>query len=64
MRGEKLLSHKIPLRDHFIVAISVTLARGLTNVSMQLLNYPTLVRFFSPLFSVRPSKPHLNFIVH
>jgi hypothetical protein len=43
-RGERLLAHKVNLRDHFIVAISVTLARGLTNVSMQLLNYPTLVR--------------------
>ena len=47
IRGERLFGHKVPLRDHFIVAISVTLARGLTNVSMQLLPYPTLVIFKS-----------------
>jgi adenosine 3'-phospho 5'-phosphosulfate transporter B3 len=35
------------MRDHMIVAFSVTMARGLTNVSMQLLPYPTLVIFKS-----------------
>jgi adenosine 3'-phospho 5'-phosphosulfate transporter B3 len=47
MRGERLFGHKVPMRDHMIVAFSVTMARGLTNVSMQLLPYPTLVIFKS-----------------
>lgn len=43
LKGEPVWSHTISLRDHMIVAVSVTISRGLTNVSMQLLSYPTLV---------------------
>ena len=40
---ERIFAHSMPLVNHFIVAMAVTMSRGLTNVSMQLLNYPTMV---------------------
>jgi adenosine 3'-phospho 5'-phosphosulfate transporter B3 len=45
--GTKLLDHKIPLSKHMLVALAMTASRGLTNVSMQYLNYPTQVIFKS-----------------
>ena len=41
------LQHTAPLRYHGYVAVAMTASRGLTNVSLQHLNYPTQVIFKS-----------------
>jgi solute carrier family 35 (adenosine 3'-phospho 5'-phosphosulfate transporter), member B3 len=38
---------RAPLYNHLIVAASMTFARGLTNMSLQYLNYPSQVIFKS-----------------
>ena len=43
MSGGQVRAHKAPLRSHIVVAVSMSLARGLTNMSLQYLNYPTQV---------------------
>lgn len=45
--GEALFQHNAPLSEHGIVAIAMFAARGLTNVSLQYLNYPTQIIFKS-----------------
>ena len=47
LSGLPVFQLSVPLSSHLIVSLSVTAARGLTNVSMQLLNYPTMVIFKS-----------------
>lgn len=42
-----LLHHAAPLSRHFMVAVAMTASRGLTNVSLQFLNYPTQIIFKS-----------------
>ena len=42
-----MLSRKAPVRSHLAVAVAMTASRGLTNVSLQYLNYPTQVIFKS-----------------
>eukprot|EP01006_Ploeotia_vitrea_P054712 TRINITY_DN67919_c16_g2_i2.p1 TRINITY_DN67919_c16_g2~~TRINITY_DN67919_c16_g2_i2.p1 ORF type:complete len:380 (+),score=180.30 TRINITY_DN67919_c16_g2_i2:866-2005(+) len=44
---EPVFQHNASLRRHFVVAMAMTLSRGLTNVSMEYLNYPTQVVFKS-----------------
>ena len=44
---EPILSHTAPLSRHGIVAAAMTASRGLTNVSLQFLNYPTQIIFKS-----------------
>ena len=44
---EPVLSHTAPLSRHGIVAAAMTVSRGLTNVSLQFLNYPTQIIFKS-----------------
>jgi len=44
---EGLFAHNAALSRHLIVAVAMTCSRGLTNVSMQYLNYPTQVIFKS-----------------
>ena len=44
---EPVLSHTASLRRHGIVAAAMTASRGLTNVSLQYLNYPTQIIFKS-----------------
>jgi len=46
-RGESVFHHRHPLFRHAIVGIAMTISRGLTNLSMQYLNYPTQVIFKS-----------------
>ncbi|ETO09868.1 hypothetical protein RFI_27507 [Reticulomyxa filosa] len=43
----KVLARKVPLVYHIIVAAAMTASRGLTNISLLLLNYPTQVIFKS-----------------
>lgn len=45
--GEQVFEHRAPLVNHVIVAVSMTFARGLTNMSLQYLNYPSQVIFKS-----------------
>lgn len=45
--GQNILEHKATLIGHWIIAVAMTVARGLTNVSLQYLNYPTQVIFKS-----------------
>ena len=45
--GEKAWRHEAPLARHGIVAGAMTASRGLTNVSLEYLNYPTQVVFKS-----------------
>jgi len=40
-------THIAPFENHFYVAATMTMARGLTNISLQYLNYPTQVIFKS-----------------
>jgi len=47
LMGETLVHHNASLNQHGIVAGIMTLSRGLTNVSLQYLNYPTQVIFKS-----------------
>jgi len=42
--SEAILAHNAPLLQHLGIAVAMTAARGLTNVSLQYLNYPTQVR--------------------
>lgn len=42
-RESRVFVPTVPLKYHALVALAVTFARGLTNISMQLLNYPTMV---------------------
>ena len=42
-----MFARKAPLRSHMTVAVAMTASRGLTNVSLQYLNYPTQVIFKS-----------------
>lgn len=52
-KGEKVLSHEVPYLRHFYVGAAMTLSRGLTNVSLEYLSYPTQVIFKSgKLFTV------------
>ena len=44
---EPILSHTAPLSRHGLVAAAMTASRGLTNVSLQYLNYPTQIIFKS-----------------
>ena len=44
---EPALSHAAPLSRHLLVAAAMTASRGLTNVSLQFLNYPTQIIFKS-----------------
>ena len=44
---EPLLSHTASLSRHGLVAAAMTASRGLTNVSLQFLNYPTQIIFKS-----------------
>jgi len=44
---EPVLSHTASLRRHGVVAAFMTASRGLTNVSLQFLNYPTQIIFKS-----------------
>ena len=44
---EPVLSHTASLERHGIVAVALIAARGLTNVSLQYLNYPTQIIFKS-----------------
>jgi len=45
--GEALFGHTGPMSGHMGIAVAMALARGLTNVSIQYLNYPTQVIFKS-----------------
>ena len=45
--NQPLFDHKIELKYHIFVAAAMTVSRGLTNVSLFLLNYPTQVIFKS-----------------
>jgi adenosine 3'-phospho 5'-phosphosulfate transporter B3 len=45
--NEGILSHNAHYNRHLIVAVAMTASRGLTNVSLQYLNYPTQVIFKS-----------------
>jgi len=45
--GERVVAHNAPLQQHCLIAVAMTAARGLTNVSLQYLNYPTQVIFKS-----------------
>jgi len=45
--GEDAFSHNASLPRHGMVAVAMSLSRGLTNVSLQYLNYPTQVIFKS-----------------
>lgn len=47
MREESILSHRASYTRHAVVAAAMTVSRGLTNVSLQYLNYPTQVIFKS-----------------
>jgi len=47
VHNEASTEHNAPLSRHFMVGIAVTLSRGLTNVSLEYLNYPTQVIFKS-----------------
>ncbi len=47
IHNEPILSHHAEYSKHFIVSVAMTAARGLTNVSLQYLNYPTQVIFKS-----------------
>ena len=42
-----MFARKAPVRSHLTVAVAMTASRGLTNVSLQYLNYPTQVIFKS-----------------
>lgn len=44
---ESLFSHQAAFSRHLIVSLAMTASRGLTNVSLQYLNYPTQVIFKS-----------------
>jgi adenosine 3'-phospho 5'-phosphosulfate transporter B3 len=44
---EQVLAHNAELKRHALVAGAMTASRGLTNVSLQFLNYPTQVVFKS-----------------
>jgi len=46
-RGQQILHHRASLPRHFLVASAMTASRGLTNVSLQHLNYPTQLIFKS-----------------
>jgi len=46
-RGQDVLAHRASLPRHFLVAVAMTASRGLTNVSLQYLNYPTQLIFKS-----------------
>jgi len=46
-RGQQVLHHRASLFRHFAVAVAMTASRGLTNVSLQHLNYPTQLIFKS-----------------
>jgi hypothetical protein len=41
--GEAVLGHKVHLKWHLFISVFMALARGLTNGSLQYLNYPTQV---------------------
>lgn len=41
------LRRRAPLYNHLIVAVSMTFSRGLTNMSLQYMNYPSQVIFKS-----------------
>jgi len=45
--GQDIFEHKATLRGHLYIAVAMTFARGLTNTSLQYLNYPTQVIFKS-----------------
>jgi len=47
VEGTPVFSHTAPLSRHMLVAAAMTLARGLTNVSLQYLQIPTQVIFKS-----------------
>ena len=44
---EAVLGHAAPINRHLLVAAAMTASRGLTNVSLQFLNYPTQIIFKS-----------------
>jgi hypothetical protein len=44
LTGQAPFAHAAPLKKHVVVSVAMTLSRGLTNVSLQYLNYPTQVR--------------------
>jgi hypothetical protein len=44
LTGQPPFAHTAPLKKHVVVSVAMTLSRGLTNVSLQYLNYPTQVR--------------------
>lgn len=46
-KGEQVWQHKGKLTSHAYIALYMTLARGLTNMSLEYLNYPTQVIFKS-----------------
>lgn len=46
-RSENVFQHSAPFSRHMVVAVAMTISRGLTNVSLQYLNYPTQVIFKS-----------------
>jgi solute carrier family 35 (adenosine 3'-phospho 5'-phosphosulfate transporter), member B3 len=47
LRFQQTWEHKNDLKKHMITAIAMTMSRGLTNMSLQFLNYPTQVMFKS-----------------
>lgn len=47
LQGQPVLHHTAPLKGHAQVAVAMTASRGLTNMSLSYLNYPTQVIFKS-----------------
>jgi len=45
--GEEVFAHSVPLREHLGIALAMAFARGLTNLSLEYISFPTQVVFKS-----------------